>query len=129
MPRRTFVLLLLIALPLWLAACYGLRFELMEDARWVGLCAEPAGRWECGLRSQLGWLIHFGVFGKVALAAAVLAFCVPGRIGRALSTFALFSALLALVLYNAGLAVFAVVTAGLRLVRAPTSASGGGRHR
>lgn len=123
MPRRTFVILLLIVLPLWLAACYGVRFGLMEDGRWVGLCAENAGRWECVLRSQLGWLIHFGVFGKVALAASVLAFCMPGRIGRLLAMLALMCGLLALVMYNASLAVFAVVIAGLRLVRGPRAAA------
>ena len=118
MPRRLPVILLLLVLLLWLAASYGVRFGLMEDSRWVGLCAESASRWECVARAQLGLLIHFGVFGTVALGLSALAFLVPGRSGWWLAALGMFAALPALVLYNAGLAVFAVVLAGLRLVRA-----------
>ena len=45
-PRLPFILLL-IALPVWLAAGYGLRYGLMEDAQWVGTCVAEATRWEC----------------------------------------------------------------------------------
>ncbi|MHB9801159.1 hypothetical protein ACYCAX_25540 [Pseudomonas sp. MT3] len=121
MPRRLPVIVLLLALSLWLAASYGVRFGLMEDSRWVGLCAEPASRWECAVRAQFGWLIHFGVFGTLALGLSALAFLVPGRTGWWLAVLGMFAALPALVLYNAGLAVFAVVLAGLRLVRARRS--------
>jgi len=106
-PRLPWILLL-IALPLWLAASYGLRYGLMEDPQWVGTCVAEAGRWECQLRSNLGWLIHFRALG----------FFVPGRVGNALAVLALLFGLPALALYNASLAVFAVVIAGLRLVRA-----------
>ncbi|WP_448682324.1 hypothetical protein [Pseudomonas nicosulfuronedens] len=119
MSRRLPVILLL-ALALWLAASYGLRYGLMEDGRWVGLCADEAVRWECGVRSQLGWAIHFGVFGKLALGLSLLAFFMPRRAGWWLAVPAMLAALPALVLYNAGLAVFAVVLAGLRLVRDPS---------
>ncbi len=68
MSRRLPLILLLIVLPLWLAASYGVRYGLMEDGQWVGICVDEA------LRS-------------------------------------------ALALYNTSLAVFAVVIAGLRLVR------------
>lgn len=118
MSRRTPIILLLL-LSLWLAACYGLRFAFMEDGRWVGICSESAGRWECQLRAGLGLLIHWRVLAWAALVGAVLAFVAPDRLGRGLAVVALLFALPALVLYSASLAVFAVVLAGLRLVRAP----------
>ncbi|PRA55854.1 MULTISPECIES: hypothetical protein [Pseudomonas] len=118
MSRRLPLIALLIVLPLWLAASYGARYGFMEDAQWVGICAEEASRWECQLRANLGWLIHFQVMGWAALAAAVLGFLLPGRTGWWLAALALVCGLPALALYNASLAVFAVVIAGLRLVRA-----------
>lgn len=119
MPRRLPVILLILALAAWFAASYGVRFGLMEDGRWVGICADEAGRWECGVRSQLGWAIHFGVFGKLALTLSLLAFFVPRQAGWWLAMLAMAVTLPALALYNAGFAVFAVVLAGLRLVRTP----------
>ncbi|APC15275.1 hypothetical protein BLL42_05900 [Pseudomonas frederiksbergensis] len=118
MSRRLPVIILLIALPLWLAANYGLRYVLMEDAQWVGLCVDEASRWECQARSTLGLMIHFKVMGWAAWAAAVLGFVVPGRAGWWLAVLALVFGFPALALYNTGIAVFAVVIAGLRLVRA-----------
>ena len=112
-------ILLLLALPLWLAASYGLRYGLMEDSQWVGTCVAEAVRWECQLRANLGWLIHFRVLGWVALVVSAISFCVRGRAGVALAVLALVFGLPALALYNASLAVFAVVIAGLRLVRTP----------
>lgn len=123
MSRHLPLLLLLLALPLWLAACYGVRFALMEDGQWVGLCAEQAPRWECQVRAALGWLIHFRVIAGAALAIAVVAFFVPARAGRVLAALGLFLALPALVLYSASLAVFAVVLSGLRLVRKPVTSA------
>ncbi|SEM71873.1 hypothetical protein SAMN04487857_104216 [Pseudomonas sp. ok272] len=122
MSRRFPVILLLIILPLWLAASYGARYGFMEDARWVGICVDAASRWECQVRSNLGLMIHFKVLGWAALVAAVLGFVVPGRAGGWLAVLALAFGLPALALYNASLAVFAVVLAGLRLVRARRSA-------
>ena len=116
-PRLPFILLL-IALPVWLAASYGLRYGFMEDPQWVGLCVADAARWECQLRASMGWLIHFRVMGWLALVTSVIAFFVPGGFGRALAMLALLFGFPALALYNASLAVFAVVIAGLRLVRA-----------
>ncbi|QRY78944.1 hypothetical protein JVX91_25770 [Pseudomonas sp. PDNC002] len=124
MPRRLPVILLLLALALCVAASYGLRFGLMEDGRWVGICADEPGNWACGLRSQLGWAIHFGVFGKLALGLSLLAFFVPRQAGWWLAVLAMAVTLPALALYNANFAVFAVVLAGLRLVRAPAPRSG-----
>ncbi len=117
MSRHLPLLVLLLILPLWLVASYGVRFYLMEDGQWVGLCVDEAARWECQMRAGLGWLIHFRVLAWAALGTALLAFVLPGRIGRLLALPALLLGLLALVLYSASLAVFAVVLAGLRLVR------------
>ncbi|NBF01379.1 hypothetical protein GV819_03660 [Pseudomonas sp. Fl5BN2] len=118
MSRRLPLILLLVVLPLWLAASYGLRYGFMEDARWVGVCVDEASRWECSLRSNLGWMIHFKVLGWSALGAALLAFVVPGRAGWGLAVLAVLAGIPALALYNTTLAVFAVVIAALRLVRA-----------
>lgn len=117
MSRHLPLLILLLILPLWLVASYGVRFYLMEDGQWVALCVDEAARWECQMRAGLGWLIHFRVLAWAALGTALLAFVLPGRIGRLLALPALLLGLLALVLYSASLAVFAVVLAGLRLVR------------
>ncbi|MGY2316853.1 hypothetical protein ACW9I6_19440 [Pseudomonas sp. SDO5522_S412] len=119
MSRRFPLILLLIALPLWLAASYGARYGFMEDGRWVGICADEASRWECLVRSNLGLMIHFKVLGWAALVTAVLAFFVPGRAGWGLAVLALVFGFPALALYNTTFAVFAVVIAGLRLVRKP----------
>ncbi|MDF3934239.1 hypothetical protein [Pseudomonas citronellolis] len=116
MPRRSSLILLgLVAL--WLAACYWVRFGLLENGGWVDVCADDATLWACQARSGLGLLIHFGVFGQAALAAALPAFVIPGRWGWALAALALFVGLTALVFYSVSMAVFAVVLAGLRLVR------------
>lgn len=119
MSRHVPLIALLLALLLWLAASYGVRFALMEDSQWVGLCVDEAARWECQVRSSLGLLIHFRVIAWAALALAVLGFVIPGRFGWATALLALIVGLSALVLYSASLAVFALVLAGLRLVRAP----------
>ncbi|AQY65242.1 hypothetical protein HBO43_09015 [Pseudomonas veronii] len=122
MSRRLPLTLLLIALPLWLAASYAARYGFMEDGRWVGICADEANRWECQVRSNLGLMIHFQVMGWAALIASVLAFFVPGRAGWGLAVLGLVFGLPALALYNTTFAVFAVVIAGLRLVRKPRAA-------
>lgn len=118
MSRRLPLMLLLMALPLWLAASYAVRYGFMEDGQWVGLCAEQASRWECQVRANLGLMIHFRLMGWAALLAAVLGFVLPGRAGRGLALVALVFGLPALALYNTSFAVFALVIAGLRLVRA-----------
>ena len=118
MSRRLPVIVLLIVLPLWLAASYGARYGFMEDGQWVGICADEASRWECQLRSNLGLMIHFKVLGWTALGAALLAFVLPGRSGWWLAVLAMLAGIPALALYNTTLAVFAVVIAALRLVRA-----------
>ncbi len=55
---------------------------------------------------------------QAGLGLSLLAFFVPRQAGWWLAVLAMLVTLPALVLYNAGLAVFAVVLAGLRLVRA-----------
>ncbi|PMV20492.1 MULTISPECIES: hypothetical protein [unclassified Pseudomonas] len=119
MSRRLPLILLLIALPLWLAASYGARYGFMEDGQWVGICVDEASRWECQLRSNLGLMIHFKVLGWTALITSVLAFFVPGRVGWGVAVLGMTFGLPALALYNTTFAVFAVVIAGLRLVRKP----------
>lgn len=111
------VVALLLFLPLWLAASYGLRYGLMEDARWVGLCSVPGEVWQCQARSLLGLGIHFQAIAWGALGLALLSRLTPGRGGWWLAALALLFGIPALVLYTASIAVFAVVLAGLRLVR------------
>jgi hypothetical protein len=64
-------------------------------------------------------MIHFKVLGWAALVTSVLAFFVPGRAGWGVAVLALVFGFPALALYNTTFAVFAVVIAGLRLVRKP----------
>ncbi|MEE1891215.1 hypothetical protein [Pseudomonas carassii] len=111
------VVALLLFLPLWLVASYGVRYGLMEDARWVGLCSVPGEVWQCQVRSLLGLGIHFQVIAWGALGLALVCQLVPGRGGWWLAALALLFGIPALVLYTASIAVFAVVLAGLRLVR------------
>jgi hypothetical protein len=122
MSRRLPVILLLVLLPLWLAASYGARYGFMEDGKWVGICVDEASRWECSVRSSLGLMIHFKVLGWAALGTALIGFVLPGRAGWWLAVLALVFGAPALVLYNTTLAVFALVIAGLRLVRSSRSA-------
>ena len=121
MSRRLPVILLLVLLPLWLAASYGARYGFMEDAQWVGICVDEASRWECQVRSNLGLMIHFKVLGWAHWRRPSSASLLPGRAGWWLAVLALVLGFPALALYNTTLAVFAVVIAGLRLVRAPRS--------
>lgn len=114
-PRSTLILLL--GLLLCLAGSYVLRFALMEDGQWVGVCVEQAQRWECQLRAGLGLLIHFRVLAWLALCLALTGFLLQRTVGWWLALLGLFCAVPALVLYSASLAVFAVVLAALRLVR------------
>ncbi|MGE8113201.1 MULTISPECIES: hypothetical protein [Pseudomonas] len=109
--------LLLMFLTLWLAASYGVRYGLMEDGQWVGLCSTPGDYWQCQVRSLLGLGIHFQLLAWAGLALALLAQLVAGRAGWWLAVLALVFGIPALVLYTASIAVFVVVLAGLRLVR------------
>ncbi|MEG8203558.1 hypothetical protein SE916_23730 [Pseudomonas sp. 5FOS] len=117
MSRSLPAALLLLFLGLWLAASYGVRYGLMEDGQWVGLCTAPAAYWQCEVRSLLGLGIHHQVMAWSGLALALLAQVVAGRSGWWLAVVALVFAVPALVLYTASIAVFALVLAGLRLVR------------
>ena len=114
--RRAYLQLTLLAL--WLGLSYGFRFYLMEDVRWVDICgganhADPT----CAVRAGVGVTIHFGVLAWIALASAVPAFFIRGKSGRTLAWIGLGFALPALALYTVTLAVFAILMAGLRLVR------------
>lgn len=109
---------LLSAAALCVALSLVLRYQLIENDRWVGLCVAAPERFGCELRALLGWLIHVRLLAWAALTCAVLAFVLPGVWGKRLAAPALLLSLPALVLYSASLAVFAVVLALLRLVRA-----------
>ncbi|QJQ19642.1 hypothetical protein HG549_06705 [Pseudomonas sp. SK] len=117
MSRSLPLALLVLFLGLWLAASYGVRYGLMEDGQWVGLCTAPAAYWQCEVRSLLGLGIHHQVLAWGGLGLALLAQVVGGRGGWWLALVALVFAVPALVLYTASIAVFALVLAGLRLVR------------
>lgn len=117
MTRSWPAIALLLLLSLWLAGSYGVRYGLMEDPRWVGLCSAPGEAWQCQVRALLGLGIHFQVIAWAALGLALIAQCLPGRTGWGLAVLALLFGVPALVLYTASIAVFALVLAGLRLVR------------
>ncbi|WP_286914242.1 MULTISPECIES: hypothetical protein [unclassified Pseudomonas] len=119
MSRSLPAALLLLFLALWLAASYGVRYGLMEDGQWVGLCSAPGEYWQCQVRALLGLGIHFQVLAWAGLGLALLAQLVAGRAGWWLAVLGLVFGVPALVLYTASIAVFAVVLAGLRLVRQP----------
>ncbi len=117
MSRSLPLALLVLFLGLWLAASYGVRYGLMEDGQWVGLCTAPAAYWQCEVRSLLGLGIHHQVLAWGGLGLALLAQVVGGRRGWWLALLGLVFAVPALVLYTASIATFALVLAGLRLVR------------
>jgi len=101
----------------WMAACYALRYLLMENTRWVEVCDGSAPQGWCQLRASLGLVIHFQVLPIIALVLAVPAFVLRDRPGRALAWIALWVALPALALYTVTPATFAVLISLLRLVR------------
>ncbi len=74
-------LLPIILLLLWTAACYTVRYQLMENSRWVDVCYATPTAALCALRSNLGLVIHFGVLPIVALVFALPGLCVerPAR--------------------------------------------------
>lgn len=117
MPRALPAALTLMFLALWLSASYGVRYQLMEAGQWVGLCAGPGDHWQCQVRALLGLTIHFQVLAWSGIGLALVAQFAAGRAGWWLAVLALLFAIPALVLYTASIAVFAVVLAGLRLVR------------
>ena len=117
MPLTRRVYLQLAGLALWLGLSYWLRFYLMENLRWVDICGGVNSNTACTLRAGMGLSIHFQVLAWAALILALPAFFIRGRSGRALAWLSLAFALPALALYTVTLAVFALLLAGLRLVR------------
>jgi hypothetical protein len=101
----------------WAGACYALRFQLMEDSRWVELCDGANTAALCQLRAGLGLTIHWQLLAWAALATALPAFFISSRTGRRLAWFSFLFALPALALYTVTLAVFALLIAALRIVR------------
>lgn len=115
--------LIFVLLSIWLAACYGLRYELMENTQWVNVCDGSTQLLACDARKVMGLMIHFGVLAWGALALAITAWLLRGRVGATLAWLALAVALPALVLYTATAASFALLIAALRLTRAPRLAT------
>jgi hypothetical protein len=111
------LILKLLALAVWLGASYTLRYQLMEDARWLDICdGNNANNW-CAVRGGLGLTIHWQVLAWLALLTSVTAFFIRGVRGRALAWISLIFALPALALYTVTFAVFALLIAALRIVR------------
>lgn len=102
---------------IWLALSYVLRYQLMEDSRWLDICDGAAGGIGCVVRAKLGLTIHWQILAYLGLALAVPAFLLRGNNGRRLAWFSLLFALPALALYTVTLAVFALLLAALRIVR------------
>lgn len=117
MPLNRRIYLQVALLAIWLGLSYWLRFYLMEDIRWVDICGGANTHPACPIRATMGLTIHFHVLAWAALASAVPAFFIRGKPGRALAWISLGFALPALALYTVTLAVFALLIAGLRLVR------------
>ncbi len=115
--------LIFVLLSIWMAACYGLRYELMENTHWVNVCDGSTQLLACDVRKTLGLMIHFGVLAWGALGLALVAWLSSGRVGATLAWVALAAALPALVLYTATAASFALLIAALRLTRAPRLAT------
>jgi hypothetical protein len=107
----------LVLAAIWLALSYVLRYQLMEDSRWLDICSGGTGNGWCEVRATLGLTIHWKVLAYLALLAALPAFFMKGRSGRQLAWASLVFALPALALYTVTLAVFAVLLAALRIVR------------
>lgn len=116
MPSRL-LLVLLTLLTAWLAACYGIRFGLMENAHWVEVCDGKRAIAMCDVRAALGLIIHFRILSWAALICTIPAFFIRGAHGRKLAWLGLFVTAPALVLYTVTPAVFAALIASLRLVR------------
>jgi hypothetical protein len=125
MPFNRRQLVPLVLLGLWLGAAYWLRFYLMENLHWVDICGPNSPEPQCAIRSNLGLAIHFRVLASVAVVAALLAFFLKGKAGRVLAWVSLIFTLPALALYTVTMAVFALLLAGMRLVRDERSVSVG----
>jgi len=107
----------IMALLVWLGACYLLRFQLMENSQWVNACDGDATLLACQTRKALGLVVHFQVLAWIALTLALIAGAIKTTMGTQLAWVALFFALPALALYTATLAAFALVIAALRVTR------------
>lgn len=117
MSTRSRLIVRIALLLLWLAMSYGVRYYLMENVDWLEICDNTPDRLECGLRSTLGFAIHFGILSWSALALAIPAFFTRGNAGRALAWISLAFAIPALALYTVTMAAFALLLCALRLIR------------
>ena len=106
---------LVLAVAAWLGALAALRFGFMEIEAKDDPCLLDATALACRARAMLGFAIHLQIFGTAALATALAAQLPFTRLRRPLAYLALFSALLALVLYNVRFGALAAVLAMLAL--------------
>ena len=96
------------------AAAAAVRYGLMEAPQFVGRCSGQAGDALCALRSAIGLMIHFRVFGWLGLVAAIAAVA-TGRAGLRIAAVILATG--GLVLYNANLGIVAFVVVTVALAR------------
>lgn len=96
----------------------------MEAPQFVGRCAGQAGDALCALRSGMGLMIHFAVFGWLAVLAAGAAVATAYR---PLRVAAVVLATVGLVLYNANLGIiaFALVTVAVARGQAEVDVTAG----
>ena len=104
------------------AAAAAVRYGLMEAPQFVGRCAGQGSDALCAVRSAMGLMIHFEVFGWLAVLAAVAALAARNR---HLRIAAVILAISGLVLYNAnlGIVAFAVVTIAMARALAVVNAA------
>jgi hypothetical protein len=101
----------------WLAAWLLVRVRYVQAEHLVDHCAGQPQALVCGFRDLVGKAMHFNVFGYASLGLAGVALLLPRSAGEWLAAGTLAAAVVALVLYNAGLGAPAAVLALLRIAR------------
>ena len=96
------------------AGAYYLRYHGIEDSHVALACQAGAGTWFCEILRLVTGLFRHSVFGWSALVAAALNLIHPSPV---LWTFALLTAAVGLILYNAGLCGLATALLMLSFAR------------
>ena len=96
------------------AGAYYLRYRGIENSHVALACQAGAGTWFCEILRLVTGLFRHSVFGWSALVAAALNLIHPSPV---LWTFALLTAAVGLILYNAGLCGFAAALLMLSFAR------------
>lgn len=92
-----------------------LRYGVLQSDVVAARCTATSAPWWCAGRNALGLLIHFRVFGWLAVAAGIASWWIGGR---TLAFIGLAAGVLGLSMYNTDLAAVGGVLALLRAVRA-----------